>query len=184
MYHRVLISERDLHVHRFLWRNFNTQREPDVYVKTCTVLTFGDKPAPAMEQTALRKTAEEKGNEYPEAAETLTKNSYMDDICDSVDTVKQAKKLTQDIDKVLESRGFALKGWTSYKAFTETQNLERGFKTPMQEEREGRVLGLERNCNTDELRFKVMLEFLISTDPSVHLQPKITKQRILSPSRR
>ena len=58
MYHRVLIPERDQHVHRFLWRNFNTQRGPDAYVKP--VLTFGDKPAPAMSQTALRKTAEEK----------------------------------------------------------------------------------------------------------------------------
>ena len=177
MYHRVLIPERDQHVHRFLWRNFNTQREPDVFVKT--VLTFGDKPAPAMAQTALRKTAEEKRDEYPEAAETLIKNSYMDDICDSVDTVKQAKKLTQDIDKVLESGGFAVKGWTSNKAFTETQNLEIGFKTP-QAEREGRVLGLVWNCNTDEFRFKVKLEFLSPTDPSVHLKPKITKRRILS----
>ena len=36
------------------------------------------------------------------------------------------------------------------------------------------------NCNTDEFRFKVKLEFLSPTDPSVHLKPKITKQRILS----
>jgi len=97
-----------------------------------TILTFGG------------KTAEEKRNEYPEAAETLIKNSYMDDICDPVDTVKQAKKLTQEIDKVLESGGFAVKGWTSNKAFTEMQNLERG----------GRVLGLMWNCNTDEFRLK------------------------------
>ena len=47
-----------------------------------------------------------------------------------------------------------------------------------QEEREGR--GLVWNCNTDEFRFKVKLEFLSPTDPSVHLQPKITKRRILS----
>ena len=126
----MLILERDQHVLRYLWRNFNTQREPDVYVKR--VLTFGDTPAPAMAQTALRKTAEEKRDEYPEAAETLTKNSYMDDI----DTVKQAEKLTQDIDKVHESGGFALKGWTSKKAFTETQNLERGFTTPRKKEKE------------------------------------------------
>ena len=137
MYHRVLIPERDQHVHCFLWRNFNTQREPDVYVKT--VFTFGDKPVPAMALTALRKRAEEKRDEYPEAAKTPTKNCYTDDICDSVDTVKQAKKLTHDIDKVLESGGFAVKGWTLNKAFTETQNLKGGFKAP-QEEREGRVL--------------------------------------------
>ena len=148
-----------------------------MYVKT--VLTFGDKPAPAMAQTALRKTAKEKRDEYPEAAETLIKNSFMDDICDSVDTVNQAKKLTQDIDKVLECGGFSVKGWTSNEAFTETPNLERGFKTP-QAEREGRVLGLVWNCNTDEFRFKVKLEFVSPTDPSVHLKPKITKRRILS----
>ena len=85
IYHRVLIPERDQHVHRFLWRNLKTERKPDVYVKT--VLTFGYKPAPAMAQIALRKTAEENKDDYPEAAETLTKHSYMDDICDSVDTV-------------------------------------------------------------------------------------------------
>ena len=44
MYHRIRIPEMDQHVHRFLWRNLQTHREPDVYVKT--VLTFRDKPAP------------------------------------------------------------------------------------------------------------------------------------------
>ena len=71
-----------------------------------TVLTFGDMPAPSKAQTALRKTAEEKRDEYPEAAETLTKSSYVDQICGSVANMKQAKKLAQDIDKFLESRGF------------------------------------------------------------------------------
>ena len=54
-----VIPERDqqVQVHRFLWRNLETSREPDVYVKT--VLTFCDKQAPAMAQTALRKTAQE-----------------------------------------------------------------------------------------------------------------------------
>ena len=46
MYHRILIPESDQHVHRYLWRDMETNREPDAYVKT--VLTFGDKPAPAM----------------------------------------------------------------------------------------------------------------------------------------
>ena len=57
MYHRVLIQERDQHVHCFVWRNLKTKREPDVYVKT--VLTLGDKPAPVMVQIGLQKTAEE-----------------------------------------------------------------------------------------------------------------------------
>jgi hypothetical protein len=57
MYHQVLIPQEDQHVHRFLWRNLDTTQPPDTYVKT--VLTFGDKPAPAMTQIGLRKTAQE-----------------------------------------------------------------------------------------------------------------------------
>ena len=42
MYHRILIPEQDQHVHRFLRRDLDENRKPDLYVKT--VLTFGDKP--------------------------------------------------------------------------------------------------------------------------------------------
>jgi hypothetical protein len=42
MYHRNLLPEVDQQVHRFFWRNLETERDPDTYVKT--VLTFGDKP--------------------------------------------------------------------------------------------------------------------------------------------
>ena len=42
MYHQV----RDQHVHRYVWRDMEVDRDPDTFVKT--VLTFGNKPAPAM----------------------------------------------------------------------------------------------------------------------------------------
>ena len=81
MYHRIRIPELDQHVHRFLWRNLQTHREPDVYVKTA--LTFGDKPAPPMVQTALRKTADEAKEVFPAAAQVIKDNTFMDDIYDS-----------------------------------------------------------------------------------------------------
>ena len=108
MYHRILIPEADQHVHRYLWRDLQIDREPDVYVKT--VLTFGDKPAPSMAQIALRKTAEMSEMEYPEAAKALKDNTYMDDICISVTSDSEAKKLTQEIDEVLTRGGFQVKG--------------------------------------------------------------------------
>ena len=94
MYHRILIPVRDQQVLHFLWRNLETNRGPDVYVKT--VLTFGDKPAPAMAHIALKKTAEQDVDVYPEAAETLKKNTYMDDICGSVTSLEKAEKLTDE----------------------------------------------------------------------------------------
>ena len=37
------------------------------------------------------------------------KNAYMDDICDSVDTMKEAKQQTKDVDKVLKKGGLKSK---------------------------------------------------------------------------
>ena len=122
MYHRILLPEQDQHVHRFLWRSFETEREPDVYVKT--VLTFGDKPAPAMAQIALRKTAQECENLKTDAAKVLKENVYMDDICDSVETVEEAKRVADNIDIVLKSGGFQVKGWIS-NIDLKDENLER-----------------------------------------------------------
>ena len=103
LYHRILIPLEDQRVHRFLWREMKTDREPDTYVKT--VLTFRDKPAPAMAQIALRKTAEEGESLSSHAAKTLKNNSYMDDFLDSVHTLQEAQDLTTGIDNVLEKGG-------------------------------------------------------------------------------
>ena len=111
MYHRILIPEEDQHVHRFLWRSMEIDRKPDTYVKT--VLTFGDKPPPAMAQIALRKTAAEGEIHSPSAAKTLKENSYMDDILDSVQTMSEARQLTTEIDEVLAKGGFRIKEWQS-----------------------------------------------------------------------
>ena len=61
-----------------------------------TVLTFGDKPAPAMAQIALRKTAQEGQATNPKAVDVLTNNVYMDDIRDSVNTIKEAQGLSNE----------------------------------------------------------------------------------------
>ena len=58
MYHCVLVPQKYQHVHHFLWRNMETEREPDIYVKT--VLMFSDKPASAMDQIALQKKKQQK----------------------------------------------------------------------------------------------------------------------------
>ena len=63
----------------------------------------------------------------------------MDDICGSVDTVTQAQKLRGDLDKVLESGGFGVKGWTSNKVLTKAENQEKGLKV-FQKEVEEKVL--------------------------------------------
>ena len=154
MYHRVLIPEQDQHVHRYLWRNMETHREPDVYVKT--VLTFGDKPAPAMAQIALRKTADQSKGTYPEAAQVLKDNTYMDEICDSVRSVQQAKRLTTQLDEVLLKGGFQVKGWLSNRSLEdEITEQEKPKMKLLQGASQEKILGTVWNHAEDVLLFNV-----------------------------
>ena len=184
MYHRVLIPKEDQDVHRFLWRNLETDREPDVYAKT--VLTFGDKPAPAMAQIVLRKTAEEARETNPEAAKTLLENSYVDDICDSVPNVEKAQKLTTDVDNVLASGGFKVKGWTSNHVLTEDNSNQDGSSSTgmilLTNETAEKVLGLVWDHLKDVFTFKVNVELLnseIAAEQKIQGK-RLTKRMILS----
>lgn len=152
MYHRIHIPEADQHVHRFLWRNLQTDREPDVYVKT--VLIFGVKPAPAMAQIALWKTADKAKEDFPEAGQVLKDNTYMDDICNSVCTEEKARKLIKCIDSVLETRGFKVKGWLSNKAKkSSTDQEEREEAAILHGVSEEKVLGVAWNNHADVFTF-------------------------------
>ena len=78
-----------------------------------------------MAQIALRKTGQESQATNPEAAEVLTNNVYMDDICVSVDTVEKAQELSNDIDSVLSKGGFSVKGWISNKDMPKGNEMEK-----------------------------------------------------------
>ena len=182
MYHRILIPEKDQHVHRYLWRNLQTDREPDVYLKT--VLTFGDKPAPAMAQIALRKTANGASEALSTAAKVIKNNCYMDDICDSVHTEREAQKLTEDIDSVLETGGFKVKGWLSnVPRKSKTNPEEEKEASILQGEREEKVLGVVWNSTSDTFTFKVRSDALNEQEPMQFSKRKILSQvaRIYDP---
>ena len=165
MYHRILIPLEDQHVHRFLWREMKTDREPDTYVKT--VLTFGDKPAPAMAQITLRKTAEEGESLSPHAAKTLKNNSYLHDILDSVHTVQEAQELTTGIDNVLKKGGFKVKEWQSNKDLSNNGDQQGGEVDVLTSPVEDKVLGVVWHITEDSLKFKVKNEAIEGlTQPS------------------
>ena len=153
MYHRIGIPEEDQHVHRFIWRDMDTTRQPDTYVKT--VLTFGDKPAPVMAQIALRKTAEQAEESHPYAAEVLKKNTYMDDICDSVHMVENAQQLKKDVDEILDSGGFKVKESSSNETLEEKLHEEDSSSVKfLKGESDEKVLGVSWNNARTPLRLK------------------------------
>ena len=112
----------DQHVHRFLWRSYETEREPDIYVKT--VLTFGDRPEPTMAITATRKTAKLRQDDKPKAAKAIINNAWVDDICDSTPSSSEAKTLILDVDEVLAAGGFQVKTWISNVTLNSNEGAE------------------------------------------------------------
>ena len=147
------------------------------------VLTFGDKPAPAMAQIALRKTAQESQATNPDAAKVLTNNVYMDDICNSVDTFEKAQGLSNDIDSVLAKGGFSVKGWISNKDMSKGNEKEK--ISDVTKVFEGgaevdEVLGVVWDHGTDQLRFKVRPDLIKASDITDQTTATLTKRMILS----
>ncbi|KAJ8036637.1 hypothetical protein HOLleu_20672 [Holothuria leucospilota] len=180
MYHRILIPETDQHVHRYLWRDMQIDRTPEVFVKT--VLTFGDRPAPAMAQVALLKTAKEGEQQHPRAAQALRHNTYMDDICLSNPTIEDAAEITHGIDEVLKGGGFKVKEWLSSQPLGERSEVSKeNVKSFTDETKVEKVLGVVWDHENDKFSYKVNLKksLLVQNSESGELQ-RLTKRKILS----
>ena len=89
MYNSIHIDSVEQHCHKFLWRNLNSTREPEVYA--ITVVNMGDKPAWAINTEAIYMTADMYNEAYTEVATLLESSTYVDDIVTSVGSDVQAQ---------------------------------------------------------------------------------------------
>ena len=110
MFHAVGISQADMHMHRFLWRDMRTNDPPDTYV--AQVVTFGDKPAGTLAEEAMYQQARSMLNTHPLAAEAILRSTYVDDIDHSLDsTGDTCLSLVKSVAEVLSKGGFNVKEW-------------------------------------------------------------------------
>lgn len=94
MYHTIKLDRKDQHTHRFLWRSFDLSKPPEHYV--LTTVTFGDRPSGIIATLALRHTAERYLKEFPDAVRMIIRNTYVDDMVQSVPSVTKAYELIRD----------------------------------------------------------------------------------------
>ena len=99
MFNSIHLKALEQHCHRFLWRDMNTEREPDIFVMER--VNMGNSPVPAISTEAVHKTANLFEEESPKAAELLRRSSYVDDLIDSQPTKSMALKLAQDTENIL-----------------------------------------------------------------------------------
>ena len=109
MYNSILMSERDQHVHRYLWRGLQTSCEPNHYA--LTAVPFGDRPSDTTAMTALHSIAKMHEKDHPKAAKAIIDNTYVDDLIQSTSTDHDALSLAVEIQDILARGGFKIKHW-------------------------------------------------------------------------
>ena len=113
MYPRIGIAHKDKPYHRFLWRGTNQNRHPDIYKFDRVV--FGVNFSPFQAQYVLQQHAQKHQEEYPMAAETVLKSTYMDDSMDSAGDEDQAIDLYmyKQLSSLLTKAGMHARKWLS-----------------------------------------------------------------------
>ena len=110
MFNQVAVPKDYQAVLRFLWRD-SPSSEIETYQYQRHI--FGAKCAPTCANYALRRNAEENRHEFPDAAATVYRNFYMDDLFKSVDLVGRAIKLCYDLTELCRKGKFRLTKWIS-----------------------------------------------------------------------
>lgn len=157
MFYRVWINDVDRHSQRFLWRNGDRTREPDVY--QFNVMTFGSKCSPSSAQFVKNTNASEYEIEYPRAAMSIIDNHYVDDMLDGARSVEEAIKLINDVKFVHSQAGFEIRNFKSnskevLSAIGETVDSNKVDLVDGNADVE-RVLGMFWETTTDCFRFSL-----------------------------
>ena len=170
----------------------NLSVEPEIYAMTS--VSFGDRPAGNIATVALRITAQMGKENYPDAANVILKNTYVDDIADSFEDKHAAMKITEEIDKFIKPGGFKIKKWVfSGKKAKQMKAPDTENSTENKPEDESEIqtiLGMKWDQNSDVFKFDVHVNFSpkqrkLRTGPDLILENvstkiPLTKRMILS----
>ena len=111
MYLQIKLQPEDQPYHRFLWRNLEMDKEPDTFEFDRVV--FGVNSSPFQAQFVAQEHVKKYQSEFPLAAETILKSTYMDDSMDSVPDVKTAIELNNQLSELWGSAGMYARKWLS-----------------------------------------------------------------------
>ena len=165
MYNQVTLSFFDMHCHRFLWRDFDQSREPDHYVLTSA--TFGDKCAGIIAMLALKSTAEMFKDEFPEAADFIINNSYVDDIIGGGEDIPSVCKLMKDVNLIVSKGGFKIKHFLM--SGNHPKNSDINLANPI----EDKILGVSWKPQSNCFVFRARINFS-SKYRNIHKEPDLT----------
>ncbi|GFY31484.1 integrase catalytic domain-containing protein [Trichonephila clavipes] len=102
MYRQILVDPNQRDLQRIMWK---TSADAPVKTYKLATVTYGTVSAPFLATRTLRALADEEKAEFPDAADVICNDSYMDDILSGESTLEGAKTPNQIISTITE-RGF------------------------------------------------------------------------------
>lgn len=164
MFHRFHVSPEDRDFLRFLWwQDGETDTEPKEY--RMRVHIFGASSSPGCANYGMKYLAREHEKDYPEAANFIQKNFYVDDGLISVDSIRRSKQLVSHAREICAKGKLRLHKFVCDKrevldVIPECERACNGKDVslnysdiPMQS-----VLGVKWNVETDAFSFNVNLK--------------------------
>lgn len=103
MYLQIELAPHDRPYHRFLWRNLDQSQPPEEYEFQRVV--FGVNASPFLAQFVAQEHDKANRSEFPLAAETVQKSTYMDDSMDSVSSQEDGCELYRQLSTLWGSAG-------------------------------------------------------------------------------
>jgi hypothetical protein len=110
MYRQIKVHPDDQCYQLILWRD-NVDQTPSIF--KLTTVTYGINCSPYLAIRTLHQLAADEGNSYPEAAEILRTQTFVDDVIAGGDSEEEALILQKQLISLLERGGFELRKWTS-----------------------------------------------------------------------
>ncbi|XP_067636748.1 uncharacterized protein [Eurosta solidaginis] len=157
MFHQVLIREEDRCAQRFLWRDGDSSKQPDIF-EMC-VMTFGAACSPSAAHHVKIRNAMDHRNDDPittRAIKSIVDNHYVDDLVDSFDTTTEAIAIAKKVKAIHLDAGFELRDFSSssqeVSAALDGTDLIK-FLGKKEDLSTGRVLGLHWCPTTDCFSF-------------------------------
>jgi hypothetical protein len=154
MYRQIWIEPKQRQLLQIVWRE-NPEEELRTY--QLNTVTYGTACAPYLAIKTLQKLADDESLEFPEAAEVIMKDFYVDDLLTGTDSLEEGMKLQRDIIEVLRRGGFNLRKWNSNNDEL-LENLARNHNEPREKQISSndttiKTLGLLWNAKDDSLQF-------------------------------
>jgi len=110
MYRQIMMHPDDRDYQRILWRH---QASDAIREYRLNTVTYGLACAPFLAIRTLRQLADDEGSKYPQGADALRRDCYVDDIVTGADTLSEAINRQTQLRRLCTAGGFPLRKWAS-----------------------------------------------------------------------